>query len=289
MNDINALEAQYKQHGLEDYFHRAKQYAKNAIIMHPEICDESEIAIGQSKIGGNPDLPKGTEWFNAEVVDTPLTFICQINLPEITKFDTDNKLPESGMLYLFYDCDLDGMPWGYDPTDGYGKKVFFYDGDMSLLERTAPPENIEDHGGVFRSMRLSFESRTELPDISSSVGEKIEMSREELDRFIEMMDDCGPSTISKLLGHSNNIQGSMEDECELVTNGLYCGDPSGYEEGRRTGIINNTDHWNLLLQIDSCDDIGMYWGDCGRLYLWITDEALAARDFESSWLILQCG
>lgn len=31
------------------------------------------------------------------------------------------------------------------------------------------------------------------------------------------------------------------------------------------------------------------WGDMGRLYLWITNEDLAARNFENCWLILQCG
>jgi len=33
----------------------------------------------------------------------------------------------------------------------------------------------------------------------------------------------------------------------------------------------------------------MMWGDCGRLYLWITEEDLITRNFENSWLILQCG
>ena len=60
-----------------------------------------------------------------------------------------------------------------------------------------------------------------------------------------------------------------------------------YEE--EEGLDKNTGHWNLLLQVDSNEDIGMMWGDCGRLYLWITDEDLAAKNFENSWLILQCG
>jgi hypothetical protein len=32
----------------------------------------------------------------------------------------------------------------------------------------------------------------------------------------------------RILGHSTNIQGDMQLEAQLVTNGLYCGDPSGY-------------------------------------------------------------
>jgi uncharacterized protein YwqG len=33
---------------------------------------------------------------------------------------------------------------------------------------------------------------------------------------------------------------------------------------------------------------GMMWGDAGRIYFWIRREDLLARDFDRSWLILQC-
>ena len=53
-------------------------------------------------------------------------------------------------------------------------------------------------------------------------------------------------------------------------------------------LEKNIDNWNLLLQIDSNDEIDMMWVDSGRIYLWITDENLKNRKFENSWLILQC-
>ncbi|WP_301952209.1 DUF1963 domain-containing protein [Campylobacter sp. CCUG 57310] len=46
-------------------------------------------------------------------------------------------LPNSGILCLFYDC-ID-MPWGYDPKDKYGKKVFYFDGNLNELERKQTP------------------------------------------------------------------------------------------------------------------------------------------------------
>ena len=55
------------------------------------------------------------------------------------------------------------------------------------------------------------------------------------------------------------------------------------------GLDKNAARWNLLLQVDSNEDIGMMWGDMGRLYLWITEEDLKACRFDRSWLILQCG
>ena len=41
----------------------------------------------------------------------------------------------------------------------------------------------------------------------------------------------------------------------------------------------------LLLQIDSDDANGMYWGDCGRLYVWVKADDLAARRFEHATLL----
>ncbi len=32
----------------------------------------------------------------------------------------------------------------------------------------------------------------------------------------------------------------------------------------------------------------MMWGDVGRIYFWITEDALAAADWQDCWLILQC-
>jgi uncharacterized protein YwqG len=33
----------------------------------------------------------------------------------------------------------------------------------------------------------------------------------------------------------------------------------------------------------------MMWGDVGRLYYWIKHDDLVARNWDLTWLILQCG
>lgn len=60
--------------------------------------------FGQSKWWGAPDLPE--DWEFPEMTDEdeepiPLTFICQIRCADLAKFDTDNLLPHTGMLYFF--------------------------------------------------------------------------------------------------------------------------------------------------------------------------------------------
>jgi uncharacterized protein YwqG len=80
----------------------------------------------------------------------------------------------------------------------------------------------------------------------------------------------------------------MDLECQLVSNGLYCGDESGYNDARAKLLEENRSDWVLLLQIDSDDFCEMMWGDCGMLYFWIRKEDLAARNFDDVWMILQC-
>ena len=94
---------------------------------------------------------------------------------------------------------------------------------------------------------------------------------------------------NQILGYANCVQGTMELECQLVTNGLYCGDSTGYEDPRSKELEVGKSDWVLLLQIDSEEDkTGMMWGDCGRIYFWIKKQDLADKQFDKTWCVLQC-
>ena len=96
------------------------------------------------------------------------------------------------------------------------------------------------------------------------------------------------STHHRLLGHPQVVQNAMELECQLVTNGIYCGSPEGYECDERKTLEAGAADWRLLLQIDSDDEPGWMWGDVGRIYFWIKQQDLALRCFDNVWLIFQC-
>ena len=66
------------------------------------------------------------------------------------------------------------------------------------------------------------------------------------------------------------------------------GDPSGYADPRAKALEAGAARWRLLLQLDTDDDAAMMWGDLGRLYFWITDDALRRRAFDEVWMVLQC-
>ncbi len=90
-------------------------------------------------------------------------------------------------------------------------------------------------------------------------------------------------------GYCDPVQGAdMDLECQLVSNGLYCGDETGYKGKRFKELKAGRVEWTLLLQIDSDDDVDMMWEDCGILYFWIRESDLKAKNFDKVWMILQC-
>lgn len=292
MKTLEELRAEMSERGLAGHFAALAPFAKNAARITLDECADDDLPIGSSKFGGCPDLPPDIDWFRTEIADIPMSFLAQVNLAEAAPFDVENKLPKQGMLYFFYDCSPDGMVWGFDPEDSDGWKVFFYDGDLSLLTRRKTPDDLEadDNGMLFGAARMCFESCMELPSPESDLCNSIDLPDEEDDDlYWDWVDDACADGTNKLLGHADPVQSGMELECEYVTHKISCGTPDGYRLAKQQGLDKNAKHWNLLLQIESNEELGMMWGDLGRLYFWITDEDLAARNFENSWLILQCG
>lgn len=256
----------------------------NSIRITTKKVEEKELKIGQSKIGGFPDLPKSIEWFKWK--EKPLSFIAQINLDEVKSFDIENKLPDSGILYFFYSYEQEA--WGFDPKDKGCFITYYFDGSLDELERKEKPKDIEKYY-CYEPCKLSFKSEFNIPDYQSNYF-NIEMNDKEDQSFENFVDElCKDDyTTNKILGHSVNIQGGMELECELVTNGLYCGDSTGYNSPKAKELRENYKNWQLLLQIDSDDEADMMWGDSGCLYFWIKKEDLKNKKFENSWFSLQC-
>jgi len=289
-----------EEHGLLDYKDELQVRTRSCIRLHLESKDEADLPIGTSKIGGRPDLPESIEWpyetereanprdryFNQELESKPLlplSFVAQLNLEEISRFDEENLLPRTGWLYFFYSAEQ--SVWGFDPRDSSGFKVLYFCGDRSDLRRIDFPPVLPDYA-MFNACRITPQSEISLPAPWGESVRGLFASREAEDAYYEFQDD---GLSNKIFGHADNIQGDMELECELATNGIYVGDPSGYKDPRRATLEQNTPNWRLLLQVDSNEnDCGMMWGDVGRIYYWIRKDDIERQRFENAWLILQC-
>lgn len=298
--DKAIFKARLGSHHLEKYFDLLAPYLRDSIRLYLTPLHENELKIGQTKIGGRPDLPKGMPWpsetktetvregkflffskENQRITKVPLSFIAQINFSEVSSLDEEGLLPRAGFLYFFYCTDQEA--WGFDIRDKDKFKVIFCEGEVEKLHRLDFPEDLEAY---YRFQPCSIEAKQEFSLPASGADLYDRFSDEERDTFFEKVYEDG--NMNKLLGYPNTIQGEMELECELVTNGLYCGDPSGYHDPRAKELEPNAVHWRLLLQIDSNEECGMTWGDVGRLYYWIKIDDLRNKRFDKSWLILQC-
>lgn len=274
--------------GLLDQWSTIEAAARPAIALVPIALDMNNNAKAQSRLGGLPDVPAGFVWPVDE--HGPLKFVAQINLQNLPRFD-GSYLPERGLLSFFYNDQV----WGFDPKDRDGFKVYYFDGDTAALSPAAVPVNKGKSGifGMFTKKEelqlykmcpLSGRVLLTLPvdGLGPGYGDAL------YDNYCSLTEHIGGH--HRMFGYAEPVQNEMEYECELVTNGLYCGDATGYNDPRAESLKASSHHWRLLLQIDSdTDNSDMMWGDVGRLYFWIKEQDLKERRFDNCWMIMQCG
>lgn len=248
----------------------------------------------RTRIGGEPDLPPGTAW--PEFAGRPLGFLAQVDASEVP--------PEQGMPTLapglwsfFYDVDPVKQPWGFDPADRGGARVLHVPPGAQTDRRPLRAEL--DPDSLYPPSALDFELELTAPDGDSpwaselgidEVGELRDAYYDFWEALFDAQDHAfGDAPRHRLLGHPDQVQGEMQTECQLVTNGLYCGDGSGYSDPRAAALRRGVLDWRLLLQLDSefvPDEVT--WGDGGRVYFWLRENDLAAGRADAAWGILQC-
>ncbi len=204
--------------------------------------------------------------------------------------DHTAQLPKSGLLSFFYD--LKEQPWGFDPKQLNGFRVHYTPAGVALEPTTMPRHEFE-----LNECQINFQAGLTLPHIGSRIYQQfdnlVDLNNEQADAYFAYMHEIellGQPTRCNhhLLGHSSNVQGDMQLEAQLVTNGLYCGNPAGYKDARAKELEAGVDDWVLLLQLDSDDTANIMWGDVGMLYFWIRKQDLAQNRFDGVWLGLQC-
>lgn len=262
---------------------RFARFARKALRLKAAAAPEDRIPIGASKLGGTPDVPVGFAW--PEWRGKPLGFVAQIDLAEVAVHLADSPLPQTGLLAFFYEPSQEA--WGFDPRDAGAWRVVWFDGG-SLRRATVPSGVPQD--ARYKACRLLPAPRLSYPEpdsLASRLAGIPDADKELYAGFLRLRREADP-TGHQLLGHADPVQNEMELECQLVTNGLFTGDRSGWHDPRRKELEPGAADWILLLQIDSDDAAGMMWGDVGCLYYWIRKQDLAARRFDKVWMIFQC-
>ncbi|MBI5928873.1 MAG: DUF1963 domain-containing protein [Chloroflexi bacterium] len=286
---------------------------KDAIGIIGEIKqDDQEIPVGASKLGGAPDLPSNEQWPYWQDGE-PLSFICQLNLAEVTQHDVQQVLPTSGMLYFFCDAqDERGVPPVGLPEEQGRWKVIYFDGDLSTLKRTPLPQEWVHHDDLgldedyFAPHAVSFYYQATIPSLyihreKYSIGPIDIMDstdKAESDALFDKLDNMYQQILlnpsHQLLGHPNEIQeNDMRIGCQLASQGR---DPWYHpDDAESAEFMAGLEQWRLFLQIDSTKGYtgqfgvagGMCWADGGIIYLWIREQDLRSKKFENAWLALE--
>lgn len=283
------LRSRLGEAGLSDLAEDLISHSRDAVAVFGRPGTDDDRAIAASKLGGLPDLAPGTTWPTRD--GRPLAFLLQINLADVPAVPSEPTLPSSGLLSFYFD--YDEQPWGFDPADR-SAVVVLYQTECEKLVRTAAPDgafaNKLDEGDPFNPHSCDFEVVKSYidPEEMPWTDEQFDRALDEISDFEEEhAEERGPR--HQLLGHASGRQNVMREECQLASNGVYCGG-SEYEDPKRAATLaQHASDWTLLLQLDTDENIGWVWGDMGRLFFWIRKQDLAVGDFSNVWFVLQCG
>nr|HET6902083.1 YwqG family protein [Ktedonobacteraceae bacterium] len=256
--------------------------ARPSIRLNASPVAESTLQMGASRLGGTPDLPTGVNW--PELKGMPQSFIAQLRLVDVHPYDTNHQLPQSGMLWFFYDAQQ--QTYGADPADRGGWRVLYVQSDQPSLQRTAAPVTLPAES-QFQPCTLSFANEITLSQQPKLEIPNFDWTEDEQKKYEDLLATF-PSAADhaaihhRLLGNPDTIQDDMRLQCQLVSHGVTdTNDPRAAELSK--GALN----WQLLLQVDSDEHAGMQWGNTGMLYYWIQTTDLQSQRFDTSWLVLQ--
>lgn len=251
------------------------------------------------QVGGGASLPPDVAWPEHE--GRMMHLVAVVDLEQVSEVDTAGLLPRNGLLHFFYDAVA--QKWGYDPSDvdswhvvlvpepqedeerplrfrpAYpGDEVYYY--DPVLLE--------ERFGWPYVQWTVPHSDEEELAGIEWERNERGGMPMSLVHRFALIDDEVSQHT-HQMLGWPTVVQNPMRLQCQLVSNGLYCGDSSGYNSAAAETLRPGLYDWVLLLQLNSWGeyDNGGRWGSDGMLYFWIRRDDLRAARFDRVWMILR--
>lgn len=116
-----------EKHGLQSVEAQLMDGAQNKLLLVPG--SDAEPKIGQTRLGGLPDVPPDWEWPEG------LLFIGQINLADAAPYDYNNLLPSQGLLsfFLFDDFREESSP-------GLPHQIYHFEGDFAEFAEAPAPQ-----------------------------------------------------------------------------------------------------------------------------------------------------
>mgnify|MGYP001799662056 CR=1 FL=1 len=273
-----------RKYGLSQHQAQILSSVEPAIYMGLEQAGTGDV--GQSRIGGTPDLPPSMGWPRSQYGGEYLCFILQINFAQLPRF-TDSPFPSQGMLYLF-------VGEGEDSAE----QILLWQGDDSLQPDSLQPDSVQpleqpsweematDWYEGLVPHTLSFDLLPDIPrwatDDFYALCNNFDISEEPLD---DMARELSRNYVGKLLGHVAGIGHDPRSAAYVVreVNPQWLYD---YEK-RKTLDMRNAQRWCNLLSVNSSKAVDLWFGDAGYLQVLVHESDLPGMNLSRAYINLE--
>lgn len=251
------------------------------IIIEPK---SKTINVGDSKLGGTPDLPSTIIW--PKFKDKSMQFFGQINLKGISEFHRNDFLPKNGILYFF--------AYFPDPKGQFGAEynfikdkneftVIYFDGRLSELQPAEFPTDIFEKY-KFPPEKMAFETIFHLPaTLETSVIENSTISendKNQISNLNEHIIENFGGTFERILGYPVPAQYGVDYDWALSY--LNINLDNGESEKRIKEIEKIQPEFVNLLSTSLFLPIGG-----ANAYFGILKKDLINKDFDKTVFIMQ--
>lgn len=264
INVVFEVQQNLKKFKLDRFLGKLELYSGKGIKIKTIKPDDYKN-IGNSRIGGMPDLPKNMEWPET-VYNQYFNFLCQINLNDIAHLNFN--LPKEGILYFFM---------GEDAGIEEDNRIIYYSGDINKLEKY----NIK-----------------KLSDKGFADGEADYMKRPYILKFEEIISMANIVDLPREWGIQDDEYENYTEMTELLEKNeernihymfnfpfYQCNNPRDMENKFADKDFHNKGICLLSLKYDS--NVDFCFGDAGDLNFVISKNDLEKLNFENIYCSIE--
>ena len=246
-------------------------------------------ADGSCALAGVPRMPSDWEWpaWNGR----PLKYVARVSLPALAgtlAAGARHELPSRGTLHLFADPLGDG--WGYDPADRGSFAAYIADGDREFPTPHAEHPELGVIELEFAERRMTPVAELVLPSPFADEAPQ-DLDDDQDEAYFDLFDEFNDAFFDgaarhRICGLPDIVQNPMERQCQLASHGIDLGSRD-YDRERAAALAPGAADWRLLAQIDTDEDLGLFWGDTGCIYWWLRTTDFREGRVERCWGIVQ--
>lgn len=278
-----------------------KKIFRPSIVLRPIPTSESDLNLGQSRMGGTPDLPPDIKW--PEYQGKHQVFVAQFAMDDLEGWAQSLGLPATGHLYFFHDQEHSSQ---MGPKQKRSTLVMYSPSPCEALRRTDFPDDLEDDDHKCPLCKVELHRLQQHAPPWSPVWQSFDSSDREAIKTIREYNTLLFDHLRGVLGWPDGetepwhvlggfptklVQDSVEFECESYMCDLSEDERWEMSHDEALAFSDQQDiaaqDWVQLLQCDYDSTTGTCWSDVGMLCYLIRKQDLAALAFDRVVAIMQ--